>query len=190
MGLSFLQVSKQEVDTVKLSDINEYLQTLATLGALVGLLVVGYEVRQSNAIAVADSTSAAWTNWTSTSLSLMESGFSETRAKSMTNPEGLTLPEKIDLDFFLQSWVYSYMLDLEAMYVLGEDEFIPYLYQEAAQEAPRIFGSKFSRGWLQENKYWIAPDLVKAIEESLNDAPIGSDLEYYARIDALGAAIK
>jgi hypothetical protein len=81
------------------------------------------------------------------------------------------------------------MLDLEAMYVLGEDDFIPYLYEEAAQEAPRIFGSRFSRGWLQENKHWIAPDLVKAIEDSLRDSPIGSDLEYYARIDLFGAAL-
>ena len=173
---------------MKLSDMNEHLQTLGTLGAIVGLLVVGYEVRQSNAIAVADSTSAAWTNWTATSTSLMESGFSKTRAKSMTNPDDLTLPEKIDLDFFLQSWVYSYMLDLEAMYVLGEDDFIPFLYEEAALEAPRIFGSRFSRGWLQENRHWIAPDLVSAIESSLKDAPIGSDLEYYERIDAFGAA--
>ena len=174
---------------MKLSEINEYLQTLATLGALVGLLVVAYEVRQSNTIAVADSTSAVWTNWTASSMSLMDSGFSKTRAKSMTIPEDLTLPEKIDLDFYLQGWVSSYMLDLEAMYVLDEDDFIPYLYEEAAQEAPRIFGSRFSRGWLQENKHWIAPDLVKAIEDSLKDAPIGSDLEYYARIDLFGAAL-
>ncbi len=48
---------------MKLSQFNDYLQTLATLGAVLGLLLVGYEVRQSNRIASSDLSSAIWSNW-------------------------------------------------------------------------------------------------------------------------------
>ena len=39
--------------SLKLSKLNDYLQTIATVGAVVGLLAVVYEVRQSTRIAVA-----------------------------------------------------------------------------------------------------------------------------------------
>ena len=39
---------------MKLSDINEYIQTLAALGAIVALIAVAYEIRQSRDIAIAD----------------------------------------------------------------------------------------------------------------------------------------
>ena len=39
---------------MKFSAINEYLQTFATLGAIVGLLTVAYEIQQSNRVAVSE----------------------------------------------------------------------------------------------------------------------------------------
>ena len=39
---------------MKLSNFNEYLQTTAAIGAIIALLAVGYEIRQSNRIALSE----------------------------------------------------------------------------------------------------------------------------------------
>ena len=176
---------------MKFSAINEYLQTLATLGAIAGLLVVAYEIQQSNRIAASESTADNWSQWISTSAVLMESDMAVIRAKAMTSPGALTLAEKIDLDFYLQNWVYLYEhnvnsdlhLDLESEAILAS------LTEEISKEAPRIFGGVWSRAWLVENKYWISTPIFEAIERGLAGVPVGSDLDYYKRIDALAATI-
>ena len=179
---------------MKFLAINEYLQTLATLGAIVGLIAVAYEIQQSNRVAISENTAENWSQWISTSTALMESDIAVTRAKAMTTPEELTLAEKIDLDLYLQNWVYLYSHNTDSLYLLGVDteassDFTD-LFEEISAEAPAIFGSSWSRAWLAENKGWIWPEIFEAIERGLEGVPVGSDLEYYNRIDALAATIE
>ena len=177
---------------MKFSAINEYLQTFATLGAIVGLLTVAYEIQQSNRVAQSENIADVWGQWISTSTALIESDIAVTRAKAMTSPEELTLAEKINLGSYLQNWVFLYEHNVNSSYLLGlasEDD-LTTLLEEVSQEAPSIFGSSWSRAWLVENKYWIAPPIFEAIERGLEGVPVGSDLDYYNRIDALAAAIE
>ena len=177
---------------MKFLAINEYLQTLATLGAIVGLLAVAYEIQQSNRVAQSENIADVWGQWISTSTALIESEIAETRAKAMTSPEKLTLAEKIDLDLYLQNWVYLYQHNLGSALFLGIDSEseVAFLEEEISKEAPRTFGSSWSRAWLVENKYWIYPNVFEAIKRGLEGAPAGSDLDYYNRIDALAANIE
>ena len=174
---------------MKLSDLNEYIQTLAALGAIVALVGVGYEIRHSNRIAIQEATSANWTNWVDFMGYKLESGVSKTIAKSMTNPEALTLGDKIDLDSFLQQWLYVYHHDYTVLYSSPDDEFanVDTILQDLAMEVPSIFGSRYSRAWFQENRSWMVPEIADVIEREIEKLPIGSDLDYYERIDALAA---
>lgn len=123
---------------------------------------------------------------------MIEADMAVTRAKAMTSPEELTLAEKIDLDLYLQNWIYLYSHNMESIDFLGIDNESPLadLYEEIVKEAPQIFGSSWSRAWLVENKYWIFPRLFAAIDRGLEGAPVGSDLDYYKRIDALAGTIE
>ena len=177
---------------MKFLAINEYLQTLATLGAIVGLIAVAYEIQQSNRIAGSETAAANWSQWISSNIGLIDSDIAEIRAKAMTNPEELTRAEKIDLDMYLESWVSLYEHNTGATYLLGvegEEDWSD-LYSEAAEEAPDVFGSSWSRAWLAENKDWITPQIFEAIERGLEGVPVGSDLDYYNRIDALAETIE
>ena len=177
---------------MKFLAINEYLQTLATLGAIVGLIAVAYEIQQSNRVAVSENAADNWSQWVSTSTALIESEIAVTRAKAMTSPEELTLAEKINLDLYLKNRIYLYSHNIESVNFLGIDseDQKTVLLGELTIEAPSVFGSAWSRAWLVENKYWMPPHVFEAIERGLEDVPLGSDLEYYNRIDALAGTIE
>ena len=167
---------------MKLAQMNDYLQTLATLGALVGLIVVGYEIRQSNVLANQQMASASWTNWTASVWSHIDSDISATIAKSITQPEELTLREKIDLDQYFTAFVYAYAHDTNTFWYTDR-EFLNSLLEELTGEAPRVLGGAYGRAWLEENRGWMDDDLYQAIRQGLDGATVGSDQAYYDRID-------
>jgi len=39
-----------------------------------------------------------------------------------------------------------------------------------------------NRGWYFENKYWLSPEYVQAIDQVLEKNPLGVDLEILQRI--------
>ena len=83
---------------MKISEANEYLQTLAAIGAIVALFAVGYEIRQSNMIALRETLSTNWTNAQTFEQTNMESGIAKARAKAMVDANKLTLEDMINLD--------------------------------------------------------------------------------------------
>jgi hypothetical protein len=177
---------------MKPNQINEYVQTVAAVFAIAGILLLGYELRQSNRIAISEDASVSWGHWINTSTAWIESDIASVRAKSMQNPDALSLEEKIDLDWYLQSWVSLYLHNFATTYDLGIDSEaeLRTMLEEVSQEAPQVLGGRWARGWLEENEFWIYPPVLEAIQRGLKDAPIGSDRDYYDRIDALAAALQ
>jgi hypothetical protein len=180
---------------MKLSNLNDYLQTLATMGAIVGLLMVGYEVRQSNYIATSQAASANWTNWVNTKNSQIDSNIARTIAKSMTRPDELSLEEKIELGFYFESWIYLYSHDAVSMFTLtnggeGFEMTLEQMIQDIKNEVPMMFGSRFSRAWLQKNSYQIPPEIMEVIDAALEGLPIGSGLAHWQSIDDLAATME
>jgi hypothetical protein len=171
--------------------MNEYVQTGAAVVAIMGIFLLGYEVRQGNRTALSSQLSNNWSLWVETRPALIESGVGAIIAKAMHNPDALTLAEKINLGWYLESWINLYHQNIIASVELGLDaDWVESLLaDEIAAEAPNIFGSRWSRAWLDENKEWMMPEVIAALEKGLRDAPIGSDLDYYERIDARAAAV-
>ena len=86
---------------MKLSAINDYLQTAAAIGAILALVMVVYGIRESNRIATQQALSSNWTIWMEQSISTIKSRISVIRAKAATAPEDLKLSENMDLDSHL-----------------------------------------------------------------------------------------
>jgi hypothetical protein len=175
---------------MKLSDLNEYLQTLAGLGALVALMAVGYEIREGNRIASQQAASVSWIQWIEATSSDLESGISRVRAKAALSPDELTLQDKMDLDLLHQRTIYVYSHDYFVQVWEAAPDAAEEILNEVEADAAVAFGSRFSRAWIRLNKDWIPPEIVEAIERGLEGAAFESDLDYYQRIDAIAANIE
>ena len=162
-------------------------QFVAQMGAafavVASLALVVYEVRENTEISYQQEVSGGWSSWVEMSMAEVESGISRELVKAMTNPEELTLAEKIDLDSWLTAQISIWMRDYDAAVLTGKRDVNDALDQTVAA-VPWLFGNEFSRGWYLENKYWIDPEMVRVIDEALLSIPLGSDIEYFARIDS------
>ncbi len=168
---------------MKLSTYQFAAQMGAAFAVVASMALVVYEVRENTKISFQQDVSASWTSWAELSMVEVESGISSVRAKAMTNPEELTLAEKIDLDSHLTAQISNWMRDYDAALLTGERD-VNDVLEEMVVDVPYLFGNKFTRGWYLENKNWIYPEFVRVIDEALLLSPLGSDIEYYARIDS------
>ncbi len=175
---------------MKISELNEYLQTLAAFGAIIALITVGYEIRQSNRIATQQALSANWSNWLDHANSSIESKVSDVIVKSMTAEDEMSLEDKVDLDFYLSSWFYLHHHDYISLQYDNEVELTKYILQDIAGDAPTVLSSRFSRAWFSKNKYWMDPEIVNAVEEAIAKSPVGSGLKYYRDIDTQAETIE
>ncbi len=175
---------------MKLTDLNEYIQTAAAVGAIFALIAVGYEIRESNRIATQQAISSNWSNWIEYAGNTVDAGISTTVAKSMTRPDELTLDEKIDLDSYLQKFIFAYHHDYIVLLYDKDTELPSLILQELAGDVPKMFGSRFSRAWFAENKIWMESNIASVIEQGIKRTTIGSDLDYYDRIDTLAANLE
>jgi hypothetical protein len=175
---------------MKLADLNEYIQTLAGLGALVALMAVGWEIREGNRIASQQAASVSWIQWIETASADLESGISEVTAKAELKPDELTLQDKMDMDLWLQRRIYLYSHDYVVQLWEADPDVAQNTLNELEADAAIIFGSRFARAWIRLNAEWINPELLAAIERGVEGAPITSNLDYYESLDAIAATIE
>jgi hypothetical protein len=165
---------------MKLSEINDYIQTLATIGAIFGLVFVGLELQLSNRIAARQTSADANALWQSHFNSIRESGLRKTLAKAMLHPDELTLDELLELDAYYGDWVGLHMANIEGIELLiGADN--PDIEKRLAVvegSAPYVFDSRFGRAWVDENDDWIPAAILEAIEKGLENQPHDTQLKY------------
>jgi len=165
---------------MKFSEINDRLQLAATIGVIVSLGLVVYEIRENNAIAYQQAISGNWQNWTELSGAQLQSDIADIFAKSMTNPDDLTVAETVKLNFWLNAHMTAWEQDLATTKLTGRDP--GRLVNEMRRSVPWYFGNKITRGWYFENRNSISPEYVQAIDQALEKNPLGSDLESIERI--------
>jgi hypothetical protein len=77
--------------TMKKSELNDYLQLAASIGVIIGLVLVGYEIRETNRIAenqAAIDMNSLYGQWTTI---LTDKDMAELWVKSLQNPDDLSL---------------------------------------------------------------------------------------------------
>ncbi|EAQ96333.1 hypothetical protein [Congregibacter litoralis] len=72
---------------MKYTELNDFIQTIATVGAIIGLLAVGYELRQGHRIALASQYQARAEATQELFLTMMESGIVPDPLKSSVDNE-------------------------------------------------------------------------------------------------------
>ena len=94
---------------MKSSRLNEWLQILASLGVLIGLFVVAYEIKQNTEIARAEYYRETYNMWMHVSTVEIETGIDEIIVKSIADPESLSPGElfKLNAYFILVTSVYD-----------------------------------------------------------------------------------
>jgi hypothetical protein len=175
---------------MKLAEVNEYIQTVAGLGALVALMAVGWEIREGNRIATQQAESVSWIQWIDVASSDLESGVARVAAKAAISPEELTLQDKMELNTLFARAIYLYSHDYYVQVWEANPDGAREVLNEVETDAPITWASNYSRAWIQLNKDWIAPELIEAIERGLENGPGESDLEYFDRLDALAATLE
>ena len=139
-----------------------------------------YEIRENNAIAYQQAMSGTWQNWTDLNSAQLQSDMADILAKSMTDPDDVTLAETVKLGFWLDAHMSAWEQELLTVKLSGGDP--TSLITAIALDAAWYFGNTVTRGWYAENKYWLSPEYVQAIDQALETYPLGSDLERFERI--------
>jgi hypothetical protein len=167
---------------MKSEKLSEIVQLDATLGVMVGLGLLIYEIRENNAIAYQQSVATNFTTWSDLTIAEMQLEFADAFSKSMTNAGELTLSEKVILNAWLTTTIIVYQQEFETSHLTGSFEDVEQALLDIAGSVPYLFGNKFSRDWYAANRHWIPGDIVEVIDRELESIPLGADLEYFDRL--------
>jgi hypothetical protein len=162
---------------MKTSELNEWLQVVASGGVIIGLLFVAYEVRQGNLYAAAEADRSNFTGWEEISISEYETDIGHLYVKSVEDPQGLTTAEM----FKLSAWLTGVMNQYERALRMSDLGLSADQSSDLTRWSNAWFGNRFGRAWLEENKTWIDPRNIAAIERGLESTAKDAGAGYYER---------
>ncbi len=157
---------------MKSSRLNEWLQLLASLGVLVGLIFVSYEIKQNTAVADAEHLREIYSSWMHISTVEIETDIGEIFIKSIANPESLTPRDlfKLNAYYILVTSTYDNMAGAGELGI-GKG------YGIAESDVRYYFSSEFSRQWFEANKHWLHPDNAEIISRVIQTTPVSRKWE-------------
>jgi hypothetical protein len=152
---------------MKSSRLNEWLQILASLGVLIGLVVVAYEIKQNTETAQAEFYRESYSMWMHVSTVEIETDIDEILVKSITNPESLSPGELVELSayFVLVMSIYDNGARAKELGIATPTSLIREL------DARYYFSSEISRQWFEANKNWMRPENVEIISRVIHSTP-------------------
>ena len=155
--------------TVVNTRINEWLQIAASIGVIVGLILVAYEIRETNRLAISETTRELSLAFIDAFISDMHTDVYSAYVKSFENPGELTSEEILKLSAWLTAQMTLYntwywMHGLDSARFDGTDDFVSSIDQ--------YFGSAYGRAWYSHNRYWIAPAFVEIIDREIGKRPL------------------
>ncbi len=150
------------------SKLNERLQIIASLAVFLGLILVVYELKLSNSVALAEHTRDAYYAWLDIASIEMEGDLGRVVIKSYEEPDKLTSEEL----FKLNAWLISIMSLFAYGHVADELGFstIPPLIDEPY--ARYLFGSRYARQWFERNKFWVGTKNAEIISRVIQETPV------------------
>lgn len=150
--------------------LNDRLQILASIGVLIGLLIVAYEMNQTRRIATADSSQAFFLAWLEVSASELETNIGEIVMKSYERPDDLTA----DDIYKLNSWLIMVMSLYASVEPLMELDIADNVNAMDDSYAKYLFGSRYSRQWFERNKSWLGKKNVEVISRVIQSTPVST----------------
>ncbi len=152
------------------SKVNEWLQIAASLGVLVGLFVVAYEIRQNTSVTKTEHIRATFEMWMDLSSIELESDVGRTIIKAVEDPDNLS-PED---EFKMNSWLNAIASIYEYNNQAEELGIGPSLKAYLAGDARYYFASRYARQWFERNRRWLNPEAAEIIAQAIADNPVPS----------------
>jgi hypothetical protein len=150
----------------------QWLDLLASIAVVVGLLLVAYEIQQANHLAAAQTENSIYEGWEALSMAEIETGINALNVRSLEDPTSLSEAEIADIGSWLVAVISLYQRNgrLFHEYGLTTDPF----YETVG---PDYFGGQIERSWFEENELWIrpaTPQLADAIRHYIESTPLNS----------------
>ena len=164
---------------MKSSRLNEWLQILASLGVLIGLVVVAYEIKQNTQTAQAEFYRESYSMWMHVSTVEIETDIDEIIVKSITSPESLSPGELVELNayFTMVTSVYDNGARAKELGIATPTSLI------SESDARYYFSSEISRRWFEANKIWIRPENVEVISRVIDSTPAINKWEQFEEMN-------
>lgn len=166
---------------MQLGKLGDWLHMMASFGVLAGLIMVGLQIQQNTVWVRAEMASSFADAWMDIDSSKQDGAFAAVLAKSIEQPEDLTLAEMIQLD----GYYFTYLDQLERERQLGglevsEDS----IDRLIAATLPHFFGNAYAQAWWAESKFKLSDDLEEIVDREIAKISADHDQDYYARIRA------
>lgn len=150
--------------------MGNWLQVGANLGIILGLVLVGFQLKQNSDLLKVQLLFEESQSFISHERLMMGENPAAAWARSLEDPDGLSLEEARIMDAYLyamtEQWRASHLL-----HELGilEDEWA----KRVTEEAGFYLGSKWGRGWWNVYKVQtrIPPEMVSIVEAELAESP-------------------
>ena len=147
--------------------LNEWLQAVASLGVIAGLIIVAYEINQNTALARAEHYRSLYGMWMDTSAVEIETDIGEVFVRSVDDPESLTPNDlfKLNAWYILVTSNYDNAARANEFGVASPTSII------TESDAEFYFSSKYSRQWFSANTHWMRPENVEVISGVIQTTP-------------------
>jgi hypothetical protein len=168
---------------MNMAKLNDWLQLAASVGVLIGLLLLVQEIRQANQIANATALAEVYKGWELLSMSETDSDIKAIFARTFESSHDLTSDEVLRLDSWLTGVMMLYMRQA-SMYYQFEYTIDP--ADTDWSDLEYYFDSPFTRAWYKINRAWVTaePELVRIIDELIETTPLRQRLEVLEVMEA------
>ncbi len=163
--------SRPEVQAVTKQKTKKWLDLVAAIAIVAGLVLVAYEVRQANIVAKAQTEDSLYAGWEVLSMAVIETGINALYVRSLEDPASLTDAEVRDIGSYLDAVISLYSrTGILYEYGLSTDP-------EYYTIGPRYFEGQIARTWFDGNESWIrasTPALADEITSYIDSTPLSS----------------
>jgi hypothetical protein len=148
--------------------LESWIGVVGNLAVVAGLVVVAIELRQNSIVANGELSSQFQGHWQEMDRSRQDPSFAIVYAKSIEQPEELTLAEKVQLDGYY--WTAMDQLDLAQDLV--ESGLFESPYEEIVRSNVRyIFTTPYARAWWASYKELSDPITISIVDDELSRFP-------------------
>ena len=166
---------------MQISKINSWMQLIASIGVLVGIILVARELEQNNVLAEAETVNDIYKGWENIYQFEYQNDVGSLFIKSIEQPEDLTNSEIMRLDAWLNMivGVTARQASMYFRYGLAYDP-----SEDLVTTAHFYFGGRFARAWFWENEEWLdlEPQVFEIIRREIEARPADSNFEYLEAI--------
>jgi hypothetical protein len=149
----------------------EWLDIVAAIAIVAGLVLVAYEVRQANVVAKATADGSIYEAWEVFSMAEIETGINALYIRSIEDPASLTDVEVRDIGSYLNAVIslYSRQGRLTEWGLSTDPDYYTI--------GPGYFEGQIARTWFDQNESWIreaTPTLADEIASYIDSTPLSS----------------